>query len=117
VKLSERQAIFASNVAKLITFIFSTGHKCTFGEAYRPKETAEIYAKDGRGILNSLHCDRLAIDINLFSKEGIYLQDTKSYEPFGEFWETLTPSNKWGGRFHDGKGNPKPDGNHFEMAQ
>ena len=98
--------MFAENVARLIKFIFSTGYKCTFGEAYRPKETAAIYAKQGRGIAKSLHCERMAIDINLFNKDGIYLKETAFYKPFGKYWETLDKNNVWIGG---------GDGGHFQM--
>ena len=107
--LSQKQAIFTRNVAKLIDFIFSQGYLCSLGEVYRTAAQAEIYAKEGKGIKDSLHCKRLAIDINLFSADGHYFPDTKDYEPFGQYWETLDPANRWGGRFKDG--------NHFQMNE
>ena len=121
--LNEQQALFALNVAKLIAYINEHGFSCTFGEAYRTPEQAAIYAKEGKGILHSLHCERLAIDLNLFSgtrklrlyHDGHYLADSHAYEPFGIYFETLNPLNKWGGHFHDISGRSKPDGNHFEM--
>lgn len=110
-QLSDKQKEFALYTAKLITYIFSQGYTCTLGEALRTPEQAMIYAKNGKGILNSLHCKRLAIDLNLFSPEGKYLEDTASYEKFGVYWEKLNSENRWGGRF------PKPDGNHFERKE
>jgi len=106
-KLSESQFVFAKNVAKLINYIFECDYYCTLGEAWRTKEQAEIYHKAGRGIINSQHCKRLAIDLNLFSPEGDYLTKTYDYVRFGNFWERLNPKNRWGGKFNDG--------NHFEM--
>ncbi len=105
--MSERQQIFAFNVSRLISYIFTGGHSCTIGEVYRPKEMAEIYAKDGKGIVNSQHCDKLAIDLNLFSISGEYETKTEAYSHFGKYWESLHPDNRWGGRFSDA--------NHFEM--
>lgn len=105
--MSERQQIFAFNVSRLISYIFTGGHSCTIGEVYRPKEMAEIYAKEGKGIVNSQHCDKLAIDLNLFSISGEYETKTEAYSHFGKYWESLHPDNRWGGRFSDG--------NHFEM--
>lgn len=107
--LSDIQKEFCLDVARLIEFIFETGCACTFGEAYRTKEQAEIYAKQGIGIKNSLHCERLAIDLNLFSPEGEYLTKTDDYQIFGNYWESLNDNNKWGGRFNDG--------NHFERRR
>ena len=105
--LSEKQFIFAKNVGKLIDYIFQEGYFCTLGEVYRTPEQAEIYAKQGKGIKNSLHCKKLAIDINLFSPEKQYLTDLQDYEKLGFYWETLHKNNRWGGRFHDA--------NHFEF--
>jgi D-alanyl-D-alanine carboxypeptidase len=107
--LFERQKTFALNISALIKFIFDIGFQCTLGEAERSKEQAEIYAKSGKGIADSLHCKRLAIDLNLF-KDGQYLTQFKDYEQAGVFWEKLHPLNRWGGRF-----TKLVDSNHFEM--
>lgn len=106
--LSEKQQLFAQHVALLIQYITQKQFRCTLAEAYRTPEQAALNAQRGVGIKNSLHCQRLAIDLNLFSPDNIYLTDSKSHEPFGIYWESLDPKNKWGGRF------AKPDGNHYE---
>lgn len=108
-KLWEQQAIFSKNVAKLILYISEQEYYCTIGECFRPIELAELYKKQGKGVLNSKHCDRLAIDLNLFSPAGEYLKDTESYSIFGKYWKSLNKYNKWGGDFE------RQDGNHFEM--
>lgn len=110
-KLSEQQALFALDVAKLITWINQCGYTVTLGEAYRTQEQADIYARNGKGIKDSLHCKRLAIDLNLFNGDGVYLTDTKSYEEFGIYWQNLNPLNRWGGVFS------KADGNHFQRDE
>lgn len=91
-------------VANLIIKAHQLGYTLSFGEAYRPPELAELYAKKGTGIANSLHTHRLAIDLNLF-KDGKYLTKTSEYQTLGEWWETIGGS--WGGRFNDG--------NHFSL--
>lgn len=101
--LSEKQRIFTRLVAKLIEYAYSQGIECTFGETYRPMETAALYAKQGKGIKNSLHCDRLAVDLNLF-KDNKYLADGPEYKILGEYWESLGGplfQTFWGGRFSD----------------
>lgn len=105
--LSDNQALFANDVARLLAYIFNQGYTCSLGEAYRTPEQAAIYAKEGKGIKESLHCKRLAIDLNLF-KDGVYLTDSKSHEQFGKYWQAMDTNNRWGGKF------PKPDGNHYE---
>lgn len=108
-ELWKRQSAFANNVALLIQYINKKGYYATFGEAFRTPEQAKIYADSGRGILHSLHCNRLAIDLNLISHEGIYMPDSKDYKQFGDYWESLDGLNRWGGVFK------RVDGNHFEM--
>ena len=105
-----RQEQFTLNIAHLIEYIYSQGYKCTFGETYRTHEVALGYAKVGKGIVDSNHCYRLALDLNLFDSSGTYLHDSNDYKKFGEYWEKLNPFNEWGGRWKH-----RPDGNHFEM--
>ena len=107
--LSQKQQLFSLNVSKLIAYIYERGYACTLGEAYRTPEQAAIYAKEGKGIVDSLHCQRLAIDLNLF-KDGNYLTDKDSYALFGSYWQMLCTSNKWGGAWVH-----LVDSNHFEM--
>lgn len=109
--ISKIQSTFAHDVSKLISFIFWKGYTCTLGEAFRTKEQAEINVKNHTGILDSQHCKRLAIDLNLFSPEGEYLTKTSDYEQFGKYWEFINSRNNWGGNFLH------PDGNHFEAKE
>ncbi|HXB11344.1 MAG TPA: M15 family metallopeptidase [Bacteroidia bacterium] len=106
--LQNEQYKFALNVADLIRYINQSGYSCTLGEVFRTKEQAELNVKNGTGILDSNHCRRLAIDINLFSPTGKFLIETKDYYKFGQYWESLDPLNRWGGGF------PKVDADHFE---
>jgi len=109
VTLGSQQRLFTLLTAQLIVWVYRQGYELTYGEAYRTPEQAALNAQKGTGIVNSLHTQRLAVDLNLF-KDGIYLTDTKSYEAIGDYWETLHPLCRWGGRF------AKPDGNHFSMT-
>lgn len=103
----QKQSKFARMVAQLIVRAEQMGYEVTLGEAYRPPEQAARNAQAGTGIKNSLHCDRLAIDINLF-RDGRWLTDTDDHRPLGEWWESIGGS--WGGRF------AQPDGNHYSLA-
>lgn len=107
--LGEQQRRFPPLVAQLIARVYASGYEVTFGEAFRTREQAALNAQAGTGIANSLHCDRLAIDLNLF-KDGKYLTDSEAWRPFGEFWKSLDPDCRWGGDF------TRPDGNHFSLA-
>lgn len=97
--LVKKQAKFTQDVAKLIQYIDAQGEHCTLAEAYRVPEIAALYAKEGRGIKNSLHTQRLAIDILLFSSDFVWLTNKKSYEKYGTFWKSLDKANKWGGDY------------------
>lgn len=129
--LGEKQREFPLMFASLVTWAYSQGYEMSLGEAYRSDEQSEINAlgpaarvhladliatqfsdlatkirnNTGSGIRNSLHGDRLAIDINLFVN-GVYQITTEAYRPIGEKWESL--GGTWGGRFGDG--------NHFSIA-
>ncbi|WP_431638392.1 M15 family metallopeptidase [Enterobacter mori] len=104
--LSEKQQKFTVMIGKLIEWAEQNGYGLTFGEAYRTPEQAQLNAKSGKGIANSLHSQRLAVDFNLFIN-GQYQTDSAAYKPLGEFWESL--GGAWGGRFS------RPDGNHFSL--
>ena len=112
--LSKIQQLFARDTVLLFKYIDDLNYSFTYGEAMRSKEQAEIYAKQGKGIKDSLHCQRLAIDINLFNEKGEYLTKESDYEKIGVFWESLSPCNRWGGAFRKKDGTPFPDAGHFE---
>lgn len=114
-ELSSDQRKFAEQVGELINYIYHCGYSITLGEAFRTHEQAEIYAKEGKGILDSLHCKRLAIDLNLFDKIGNYITDPKEYEQFGKYWEYLDKQNEWGGYFIQ-RGGKLNDYDHFQRS-
>lgn len=97
--LREKQSKLVSMLPQLINFAYSHGYELTLGEAYRDPRIAKLNAESGVGIKNSLHCSRLAIDLNLF-KDGVYLTKSDQYKELGEFWESI--GGTWGGRFNDG---------------
>jgi len=104
VTLRQKQSGFALLVARLILQAEKWGYEVTFGEAWRSPEEAARLAKLGKGIKNSLHTSRLAIDLNLF-RDGKYLSSTESHRRLGEWWEKQSSGDLeccWGGHFGDG---------------
>ncbi len=99
--LSERQFEFTHMVALLILHAEQLGYKLTFGDTFRDNR-CDYGSKD------SNHRRRLAVDFNLFLN-GAYLTKTESHTVLGNYWESLHPNNRWGGRFSN------KDGNHYEM--
>lgn len=108
-KLRQAQSLFVQLVGKLIEFAYANGMELTFGEAWRTPEQARRNADAGTGVLNSLHTDRLAVDLNLFVG-GVFIDSTEGHRRLGEFWESLHPNCRWGGRFR------RADGNHYSFT-
>lgn len=109
--LGQKQRAFVKLLARLIDHAYLLGYELTLGDAYRSPQQAAANAAAGVGIRNSLHTQRLAIDLNLF-KDGQYLTDSAAHQPLGEFWESLSAPGLrccWGGRFS------RPDGNHYSI--
>lgn len=103
--LRQKQSVFARLAAELIIQAEIQGFEVTLGETYRSPEEAERLFKLGKGIKNSLHTSRLAIDLNLFLN-GTYLRSTEAHRPLGEWWERQSQPPDiichWGGKFGDG---------------
>jgi len=112
--LGQKQRRFVKDLGKLIEFAYAvvcTGPDdgITFGEAYRTPEQAKLNELNGKGISNSLHMVRLAVDFNLILK-GEYQAAPEPYRPLGEFWKSLGDDHAWGGDFKS------RDANHFSIA-
>jgi hypothetical protein len=105
--LVTRQANFLLAFCKLINFATELGYTVTGGELERTPEQAKLNASKGVGIANSLHCLKVAGDLNFF-RGGKLISDKKSLEAVGLYWESL--GGKWGGRF-----TKYDDSRHFEM--
>ena len=103
--LREKQSRFAGMAARLIIEAERMGYAVTLGEAWRSEEEARRLASNGAGIRRSLHCDRLAIDLNLF-RDGKWLPGSEDHRLLGELWESW--GGAWGGRFGDG--------NHYSLS-
>ena len=99
--LGQKQRFFLRLIAEFLEWAHRRGYEFSLGEAFRTPEQAALNAKFSKGIANSLHCDRLAIDLNLFI-DGVYQTSTEAWKPLGEFWESKHPLCRWGGRFGDG---------------
>lgn len=110
-KLLQKQWLFAGLVSRLLTRAHELGYHVALGDAYRdPRVFGAVGTRKGYGHAKSVHKIRLAIDLNLFTPEGEYLASTEAHRLLGEWWETLHPDCRWGGRFST------PDGNHYSMA-
>lgn len=105
--LGQLQRTFPPLVANLICKAYALGYEVTFGDAFRdPRVHGIVGEKKSYSSAKSVHKERLAIDLNLF-RDGVYLTSTEDHRELGEYWESLHPLCRWGGRFNDG--------NHYSM--
>lgn len=108
--LGQKQRLFTKLVAQLIQYAYAQGYELTLGDAYRdPRVHGDVGVKKSYSSANSVHKQRLAIDLNLF-KGGVYQTSTEAHKPLGEYWKSLHPLCRWGGDFNT------PDGNHYSMT-
>ena len=106
--LRQQQSLFVRLTSKLIDWATENGYELTYGETWRSDETAQLDAAEGKGIVNSLHRLRLAVDWNLF-RDGVLLTEVEDYRPLAESWKTLHPLCRAGIDF------AKKDAVHFSL--
>ena len=106
-RLGEARELFSECLQKLLLKIHSEGYNARLGDLVSlPTDiTAEGKPRHKKG---SQHAKGLAIDINLFM-DGEFLINTEDHKDFGEYWESLNPLCRWGGRYKDG--------NHYEIME
>lgn len=109
--LCQLQEAFTHKFCTVVLWLFSQEYGVKILEVYRPEETAELYAKEGKGICDSNHERALAGDLALF-RGGVYLTSVDDYRVAGEAWKAMSTDDLklvWGGDFS------KPDADHFSI--
>lgn len=109
--LGEKQRLFARHYTRLLVWLHANGYEVSLDEGYRPPELAALYAKQGRGSKNSLHCLRLAVDLNVFRGNDL-LAKAVDFKMIGEFWKSQHSLARWGGDF---TGKTAGDYRHFSF--
>jgi hypothetical protein len=103
--LGEHQEAFSRDMFKLEAKAYELGYEIRRGEAERPIEMQKIYVQTGRSkTMNSQHLKKCAQDYH-FTKDGKLCYPAV----LGEYWESLSPLNQWGGNWKSFKDQP-----HFE---
>lgn len=108
--LRQEQSAFALDILKLGQFI-AKRFDFVFGEFERKPEMQKIYIRRGLSkTMESYHLKKLAADIFFFDKRtgGLILAQERLQE-IGDYWESLSPKNSWGGNWKSFKDLP-----HFE---
>ena len=123
---SRDQAAFLLDICRLIQFATSLGWRVTEGEFKRTIEQQRIHFAAGRSkTMNSRHLVGMAADLNFIREsDGLYVGNLKPtaavalLRPVGEYWESLSPLNRWGGNFDRdwSKADSWHDAPHFERA-
>ncbi len=97
--LNQKQADFAYHIAQLIVWgREEAGIHVMGAEWFRPPELATLYAKQGKGIRNSNHTKKLALDMFVV-ENGRVTWRPQPYNILGAQWKTMHPSARWGGDF------------------
>ena len=107
--LNTEQVAFTRDVGKLLYYAALKHIDIILAEAYRTPYQAAEYARTGKGIKNSAHCKKLAVDLFRY-KDGTVSWDHADYVELGEYWKSIDPKNKWGGDFRS------RDAVHFSRA-
>jgi hypothetical protein len=84
------------------------------------QEQATMLAQGKSKVSRSQHQDWLAVDIVLVDHAGNALWDHArgdAYEQLGLFWESLSPSLRWGGTFGRTDEQVGWDPYHFELSK
>ena len=111
--LLSRRLLFTSLVPSLVGHARALGYGATLGEVVRSQAAADWNAAHGLGISTSLHREGLAVDLNLYAKEGLdfrYITDGEGHTVLGPFWKALHPLCAWGGDF------TKKDWDHYSVT-
>jgi hypothetical protein len=108
--LNSKQWEFSQSMAALIQHAKALGYEVVMGETYRTPAQAQADAASGAGIAHSLHCDSLAVDLNLFL-DGKYITDSTGHADLGAWWKALGSDYRWGGDFSTRK-----DYNHYSLS-
>jgi hypothetical protein len=92
------QSHFFFLVCRFGLWLEAQGYQCSFGEAWRTEDQAALYASKGKGILLSIHRDRMGIDLIIRDRTGKEV-GPEDYKRCGSAWKALDEGNAHGGDF------------------
>ena len=111
-RLSEHQAAFTRDLGKFLRAVQVLPHdryRIRILEAKRSvpeqKRLKELGLSWVRNLGTAPHVEGRAVDLALDIRTDtgwVWTCRSEDYEELGELWESLSPYNRWGGRFNDG---------------
>ena len=114
--LGEHQEAFAKDFALLLAKAWELGYSVRLGEVQRPIEMQQLYVKTGRSkTMDSMHLKKCAADLVLLIDGQVCTR--AQIKPLGDYWESLTLINRWGGNWRGAVDSGKSsfiDAPHFE---
>jgi len=97
----DSQVAFSYDLGRLLLYAEEMGYQITMGETWRTRYQQRHNIDIGVSwTYNSKHLVRRAVDLNLII-DGRLANDCSDYEALGDYWESLSPYNKWGGRWRN----------------
>lgn len=96
--LNAKQAEFTRCLGRLLVWCEDNNIHVIGAELYRTPAQARLYASEGRGIVNSVHTKKLAIDLFIY-KDGTVSWEMDDYAAIGAYWKSLNEVARWGGDF------------------
>ena len=97
--LGKNQEAFSKDLTALLNYLRDNNYDVRIGEAERTEEQQEIYIKQGKSkTSNSMHLKRCAIDLHIF-KDDNYITSKQELQSIGDYWESLSSQNRWGGNY------------------
>ncbi|AQW84183.1 putative cysteine peptidase, peptidase M15 family [Campylobacter pinnipediorum subsp. pinnipediorum] len=98
--LGKEQEDFTKDLNKLLTYLHNNNYNVRCGELFRTQEQQEIYyQRKLTKTKNSYHTKKLAIDLFIF-KDNQWLKTKEQLQLIGDYWESLSNINKWGGNYN-----------------
>jgi hypothetical protein len=74
----------------LIDKVFEMGYVCTLGDLFRDQRVfGPVGTQMGYGHPKSAHKVGLALDINLFFPNGVYIRDDTGHSEVHDYWDSV----------------------------
>ena len=98
--LNAKQVLFTRLQAEFQCWCFANGYEIIEAESFRPRWVAKEYARQGKGIVNSVHTKKLGLDLFRLI-DGKITWNPEDYRPLAEKWVSMHPDARAGYYFRN----------------